>query len=275
MVRRVVPQVPDRGFLSKKLQNRSGKSCSEHSHKSPQLRNFAAAVCSQDGVGNWLVFMQDFGVVNFLPELCGESNIPETCTPLQACGDDRALTTTEQSIFRGAKGCPEKERKRGWSQQRGQKGKKDAWKQVRQGDKLAKKDVAKKGTDKCLFLARLDALKSHASAETLLQGARLRASANFTLPGLRSHTLQTRAFSSLTLSEPYTPPSSPVPRPVLARSNLAPSFRTLSEHGRFATRFAQNRFARIIRNWNPYFVSGRQADSRESLELSDSRESRH
>ena len=55
---------------------------------------------------------------------------------------------------------------------------------------------------------------------------------NFTLPGLRFHTLQTRAFSSLARSHPCTPTSSPgpapsspglarsspVPRPVLARS---------------------------------------------------------
>ena len=58
---------------------------------------------------------------------------------------------------------------------------------------------------------------------------------NFTLPGLRSHTLQTRAFSSLAFSHLCTPPSSPglarslpgprpaspVPRPVLARPHPA------------------------------------------------------
>ena len=62
---------------------------------------------------------------------------------------------------------------------------------------------------------------------------------NFTLPGLRFHTLQTRAFSSLAFSHPCAPPflarprpflarprpflarSSPVPRPALVSSNLA------------------------------------------------------
>ena len=51
---------------------------------------------------------------------------------------------------------------------------------------------------------------------------------NFTLPGLRSHALQPRAFSSLALSHPCTPPSSPGlarfspgPRPVLARPRPA------------------------------------------------------
>ena len=42
---------------------------------------------------------------------------------------------------------------------------------------------------------------------------------NFTLPGLRFHTLQTRVFFSLAPSDPCTLPSSPVPRPFLARSS--------------------------------------------------------
>ena len=63
---------------------------------------------------------------NFLPELCGEVH-PRTA-PLQALRC--ALCSTEQSTFRGgrrAKMCREKGRKRG-GEQRGQKGKKDAWK---------------------------------------------------------------------------------------------------------------------------------------------------
>ena len=45
---------------------------------------------------------------------------------------------------------------------------------------------------------------------------------NFTLPGLRFHTLQTRVFFSLALSDPCTLSSSPVPRPFLARSSPGP-----------------------------------------------------
>ena len=40
---------------------------------------------------------------------------------------------------------------------------------------------------------------------------------NFTLPGLRSHTLRTRVFSSLALLHACTPSSSPGPRPFLTR----------------------------------------------------------
>ena len=70
---------------------------------------------------------------NFLPELCGQVH-PQTA-PLQAvCCAPRS---TEQSTSRGrekrAKRCREIWRKRG-SQQRGLKRKKDAWKQVNDGE---------------------------------------------------------------------------------------------------------------------------------------------
>ena len=45
---------------------------------------------------------------------------------------------------------------------------------------------------------------------------------NFTLPGLRFHTLQTRAVSSLALSHPCSPPVLARPRPFLARSSPGP-----------------------------------------------------
>ena len=76
----------------------------------------------------WPFFTQISGR-NFLPEIFGEVH-PETA-PLQALSC--ALCSTEQSTFWGGKRvkrCRDKGRKRG-GQQRGQKGKKDAWKQVR------------------------------------------------------------------------------------------------------------------------------------------------
>ena len=48
---------------------------------------------------------------------------------------------------------------------------------------------------------------------------------SFTLPGLRSHTLRTRAFSSLALLHPCTPSPSLVPRPGLAHPGLKQSCR--------------------------------------------------
>ena len=61
---------------------------------------------------------------------------------------------------------------------------------------------------------------------------------NFTLPGLCFHELQTRVFFSLALSDPCTLPSSPVPRPFLARSSPAlarpsPGPRLALAHPRF------------------------------------------
>ena len=83
--------------------------------------------CFQDPDSD--LFSRRFREGIFLPEISGEIH-PETALfPSSVC----APCSTEKSIFearKGRKGCREEGRKRG-DQQRGQKGKKDAWKQVR------------------------------------------------------------------------------------------------------------------------------------------------
>ena len=84
--------------------------------------------CAFSPPGNWPLFTQISGR-NFLPEIFGEVH-PETA-PLQARAC--ALCSTEQSTFRGGeKGekVPRKGEEKGWPA-KGQKGKKDARKQVR------------------------------------------------------------------------------------------------------------------------------------------------
>ena len=81
--------------------------------------------------------------------------------------------------------------------------------------------------------------------------------ANFTLPGLRFHALQTRAFSSFALSRPCTSSlpglarSSPGPRPVLAHSSPglarpSPSPRLALAHPHFKQSSRQNRQKRNL-----------------------------
>ena len=96
------------------------------------------------------LFFMEISGRNFLPELCGGAH-PETA-PLQAlcC----ALHSSEESTFRGgekAKRCWEKGRKSG-GQQKGQKGKKDVWKQARGMSKVSKLSrISRKWSDYLLF----------------------------------------------------------------------------------------------------------------------------